>query len=125
MSAAHDDVRAALEAERAAARERASALERELASALEVAAEGSADDEHDPEGSTTAFERAQVAAVLGQVRERLVLLSDALRRLDEPGFGRCERCGLPIAAGRLAARPWATTCVTCAAAGPPHRSGRR
>ncbi len=120
------ELRAALEAERAQARERERALERELASALEAAAEGTADDEHDPEGSTTAFERAQVAAVLAQVRERLVQLTDALARLDEPGFGRCERCGRPIAAERLAARPWTTTCVSCAAAGSsPGRRGRR
>ncbi|NAZ86767.1 DnaK-like suppressor protein [Kineococcus sp. T90] len=119
-------MRAALQAERTAALERAAALERELASALEVAAEGGADDEHDPEGSTTAFERAQVAAVLEQVRQRLAQLSDALRRLDEPGFGRCERCGRPIAAERLAARPWASTCIACAAASPAaHRAGRR
>ena len=121
-------LRAVLQAEQAEARARAGALERELASALEVAAEGTADDEHDPEGSTTAFERAQVAAVLAQVRERLVQLTDALARVDEPGFGRCERCGQPIAAERLAARPWTTTCVSCAAAGSsrgrPDRPGR-
>ncbi|WP_432572746.1 TraR/DksA family transcriptional regulator [Kineococcus sp. SYSU DK005] len=125
MSGPGGDLRRVLEEERAAAGARAADLERELASALEVAAEGGADDEHDPEGSTTAFERAQAAAVLEQVRERLAQLSDALRRLDEPGFGRCERCGRPIAAERLAARPWATTCVACAAAGPPrHRPPR-
>lgn len=109
------DLRRVLEEERAEAAERVSALERELASALEAAAEGTADDEHDPEGSTTAFERQQVAAVLEQVRERLGALDVALRRLGEPGFGLCERCGRPIAPGRLAARPWATTCVECAA----------
>ncbi|MEZ0163886.1 TraR/DksA family transcriptional regulator [Kineococcus sp. LSe6-4] len=107
-------LRTALEAERDEAVDRAAALERELASALEAAAEGTADDEHDPEGSTTAFERAQVAAVLEQVRERLAALDVALARLGEPGFGLCERCGRPIAPGRLAARPWATTCVECA-----------
>ncbi|MEZ0494255.1 TraR/DksA family transcriptional regulator [Kineococcus sp. TBRC 1896] len=113
------DLRTALEVERTEALDRAAALERELASALEAAAEGTADDEHDPEGSTTAFERAQVAAVLEQVRERLSALDLALDRLGEPGFGLCERCGRPIAPGRLAARPWTTTCVGCA--GRPRR----
>ncbi|MGI4896706.1 MAG: TraR/DksA family transcriptional regulator [Janthinobacterium lividum] len=106
--------RAALEVERAQAAERVTALERELASALEAAAEGSADDEHDPEGSTTAFERAQVMAVLEQVRTRLLALDDALARVGDPGFGRCFDCGRPIGEGRLTARPWATTCVSCA-----------
>lgn len=108
------NLRAALTAEREEALVRLAGLERELASALEIAAEGTADDEHDPEGSTTAFERAQVAAVLEQVRERLRALDDALARVDEPGFGTCVDCGRPIAAGRLAARPWATNCVECA-----------
>jgi len=106
--------RAALEAERAEAAQRVAALERELASALEAAAEGTADDEHDPEGSTTAFERAQVAAVLEQVTDRVRQLDAALARVDDPDFGRCAVCGDPIAAERLAARPWATTCVRCA-----------
>ena len=108
-------LREVLAGERAEALTRVAALERELASALEAAAGGSADDEHDPEGSTTAFERAQVSAVLGQVRTRLQALEEALARVDQPGFGRCAVCGEPIAAGRLAARPWATTCVGCAA----------
>jgi len=118
------DVRAALEEERAAALGRRRALERELASAVEAAAEGTADDEHDPEGSTTAFERAQVAAVLEQVRARVEALDDALARVADPGFGTCERCGRPIAPERLAARPWATTCVVCAA-GSTGTRGRR
>ncbi|WP_432565569.1 TraR/DksA family transcriptional regulator [Kineococcus sp. SYSU DK003] len=108
------EAREALEAERAGALARIAGLERELASALEAAAEGTADDEHDPEGSTTAFERAQVSAVLEQVRTRLSALEDALARVGEPGFGTCEVCGRAIAPGRLAARPWATRCVECA-----------
>jgi len=108
------NLREALLAEREEALIRLAGLERELASALEIAAEGTADDEHDPEGSTTAFERAQTAAVLEQVRGRLTQLDAALARVDEPGFGICERCGAVIAPGRLAARPWTTTCVGCA-----------
>ena len=107
--------RDALAAERKQALARLAALERELASAVQAAADGTADDEHDPEGATTAFERAQVAAVLHQVRDRVAALDDALARVDEPGFGHCTGCGQPIAAARLAARPWATTCLACAA----------
>jgi DnaK suppressor protein len=121
---ADEAVRAALTAERAESLDRLAAIERELASAVEAAAEGTADDEHDPEGSTTAFERAQVSAVLDQVRTRVAALDDALARVDEEGFGTCERCGRPIAAERLAARPWASECVTCAAGSTGPR-GRR
>jgi RNA polymerase-binding transcription factor DksA len=44
-------------------------------------------------------------------------LDDALRRLDEGRYGVCDRCGQPIGAERLAARPAAVTCVRCAGGG--------
>ncbi len=75
------------------------------------------DDEHDPEGSTVAFERAQVAALLRQARDHLAQLDLASRRLDEGSYGRCERCREAIAPARLLAQPIARTCVRCAAAG--------
>lgn len=75
------------------------------------------DDEHDPEGATVAFERAQVTALLRQAREHLAQLDLALERLDGDGYGSCERCGEAIAAARLMAQPIARNCVRCAAAG--------
>jgi len=77
-----------------------------------------ADDEHDPEGATIAWERQHVAALLAQAREHLAAIDEALRRLSAGDYGRCEVCGQPIAAERLAARPTATRCVACV-------SGRR
>ena len=35
----------------------------------------------------------------------------ALSRLEAGRYGRCERCGQPIGADRLAARPTALTCI--------------
>jgi len=37
----------------------------------------------------------------------------ALRKLDEGGFGECERCGEPIAEKRLEALPFARYCIDC------------
>jgi DnaK suppressor protein len=37
----------------------------------------------------------------------------ALRKLDEGGFGECERCGEEIAEKRLAALPFARYCIEC------------
>jgi DnaK suppressor protein len=91
-------------------------LHRDLAGLIAASADANADDEHDPEGATIAFERAQLAALLDQARDHLAELDDALDRLREGSYGRCERCGRPIAAERLAARPAARTCITCAAA---------
>jgi DnaK suppressor protein len=106
--------RALLEAERQAGLERLAALERDHAGIIDAADSTNADDEHDPEGATMAFEREHVAALLDQTREHLSQVDAALRRLNDGGYGQCERCGEPIAAGRLEARPTATTCIKCA-----------
>ncbi len=73
-----------------------------------------ADDEHDPEGATIAFERQQVAALLDQTRRRLADVEAALERRAAGSYGLCETCGRPIAPERLAARPAARTCIDCA-----------
>ena len=78
-----------------------------------VAAE-SPDDEHDPSGSTTGFERQRVAALLDHARRHLAELDRALARVEAGTFGVCEVCGGPIAPERLEARPTTTTCITCA-----------
>lgn len=72
------------------------------------------DDEHDPEGSTLAFERSQTDALLAQSTKRLADIAAALERLDAGTYGVCENCGKPIAPARLDARPYAPTCITCA-----------
>lgn len=80
-----------------------------------AAADGAnVDDEHDPEGATIAFERAQVGALAGQARARLVEIEAALDRLRGAAYGTCEWCGEPIPAERLAVRPAARRCVPCA-----------
>ena len=75
-----------------------------------------ADDEHDPEGATIAFERSQVGALIAQARAHLAEIDAAEARLDEGRYGTCEQCGGPIARARLEARPVARTCIGCAAA---------
>ena len=75
------------------------------------------DDEHDPEGQTIAYERAQAGAMLQRARDRLAAIDAALSRVDDDSYGRCERCGEPIDPERLAVLPAARTCVSCAAAG--------
>ncbi len=114
---AGDEQRALLEAERQLALGRLAALDRDLADIIEAAGQANADDEHDPEGATIAFERQHTAALLGQARDQLAQIDAAMERLADGSYGVCERCGQPIAAARLAARPTATTCITCAARG--------
>ena len=100
--------------EREAALDRLTALERDFSAIVDGASQASADDEHDPEGATTAFERQHVAALLDQARRQLAEVDAAIGRLEAGRYGRCERCGQPIPAARLTARPSATTCIRCA-----------
>ena len=72
------------------------------------------DDEHDPEGHTIAFERAQVASLVDQARAHLADVEAARARLEAGAYGRCGRCGHAIPYERLLARPTAQTCVACA-----------
>jgi|HubBroStandDraft_4_1064222.scaffolds.fasta_scaffold888227_2 DnaK suppressor protein len=77
------------------------------------AADGNADDEHDPEGSTLAFERARVSALLSQEQAYLAELERAEQRMADGTYGICEQCGAALPSERLAARPAARTCVQC------------
>jgi DnaK suppressor protein len=108
------DARAALLAERELVEGRLAGLERDFASTVEAANAANADDEHDPEGATIAFERQHVAAHISHARDQLGQIDAALGRLDAGSYGTCAGCGRPIPAARLAARPAATTCVDCA-----------
>jgi DnaK suppressor protein len=103
-----------LAAERIRAIEQIALLTADLNEIINASTSVATDDEHDPEGATIAFERAQVAAILDQARGRLADLDRAIVRLREGTYGRCEVCGQPIAPERLAARPAARTCIVCA-----------
>lgn len=72
------------------------------------------DDEHDPEGTTIAFERQQVAALLRQATADQAAMRAALDRVEEPGYGVCEHCRGFIGVERLMALPSATRCIACA-----------
>ena len=107
------ELRALLEAERVRTQARIDALTRDFEQIVAEVAIGSTDDEHDPEGATTAFERAQILSLREQARAQLVELDEARRRLDAGAYGTCEACGEPIPAERLRARPMARRCVGC------------
>jgi RNA polymerase-binding transcription factor DksA len=103
-----------LDGARADAASRISALEAQLAGIVETASASSGDDEHDPEGQTVAFDRAQVAALLAAARHDLAEIDAARARLADGTYGTCAMCGRPITDERLEARPAARTCVACA-----------
>ncbi len=105
-----------LETERQQALRRLAGLTDDFDEVVEASRNSNADDEHDPEGATIAFERSQVVALVLQVRGHLAEVEAAIQRLEAGTFGICERCGRPIAQARLEARPATRTCISCASA---------
>ena len=108
------DARAALEQDRARTRQRLAALTGDYADIVAASLDSNADDEHDPEGATIAYERSQLGALIEQTQRHVADVRAALARVAEGRYGTCERCGRPIPAERLEARPTARTCVGCA-----------
>jgi DnaK suppressor protein len=103
-----------LTAQRDAAQSRAASMTAELAQLAAASADSNLDDEHDPEGSTIAFERAQLSALLGQARSQLEAIDAAFVRLAAGEYGYCEECGEAIVDARLSAVPLARRCIRCA-----------
>jgi DnaK suppressor protein len=99
---------------RASAEAEVATLAEQLEGLFSASRDSNADDEHDPEGATIGFERAQLTALLAAARERIVEVDDALGRMDTRTYGLCDRCRQPIAEERLAVRPFARRCRACA-----------
>ena len=70
------------------------------------------------DGTVEAISRLTEIGVGMSLEAGLERTERALAKLDEGTYGRCDVCGEPIAAKRLAAMPDVVTCVTCASAQP-------
>lgn len=116
--AAAEAARQNLRAEREHTAARVAALTEDLDGIVESTQMVATDDEHDPEGVTIAYERAQTQALLDQADEHLAALDLALERVEQGTYGVCEGCGREVEAGRLEARPATTTCIACASRQP-------
>ena len=68
-------------------------------------------DEADAAVSTDMRERAMW--LVQDLRQKLELIDQALQRLADGRYGRCETCGGPINPERLEALPYATQCIRC------------
>jgi RNA polymerase-binding transcription factor DksA len=111
-----DGARELLEVEREQALRSLANLTGDFEEMVAASRDSNADDEHDPEGATIAFERSQVTALVLQVRGHLAEVEAAMRRLEGGTYGICERCGQAIAKARLEVRPTARACIRCASA---------
>lgn len=97
-------------------------LTRQVAALAEEQALTTHDDEHDPEGVTIGFERAQLQGLLAGAHRDLEAVGRAEHRLADGTYGRCAGCGGAIPPERLDALPAVETCVACA---PTRRRVRR
>jgi DnaK suppressor protein len=103
-----------LEKERAGVLRSIDAISADFDAIVSSSADANSDDEHDPEGATVAFERAQLASLLSDARVTLAAIETALAKLHDGHYGECERCGDPISEERLLALPWTRNCFSCA-----------
>jgi DnaK suppressor protein len=65
------------------------------------------------DATSIAVERITQVAAHDGLGHVLAEVSRAQDKVAEGTYGQCDRCGAEIAPERLAARPWATCCVTC------------
>lgn len=100
--------------ERTRTHARIASLSRDIDDIIERSSDDSRDDEHDPEGATIAFERAQAMALLDAARRHLGDIEQAEARIARGEHDRCERCGASIGSDRQLARPVTRRCRACA-----------
>jgi len=99
-----DAIRAALQAERAR-------LLEEIGEA--IVAPGQMTYGSQAAAASQVFAQQRDLALRDRSDQQLVLVDEALARLDDGTFGMCVRCGQPIASERLEALPWAARCIDC------------
>jgi DnaK suppressor protein len=66
------------------------------------------------EGNTGAYSWEMALARKERVMTRIEALREALTKVDEGSYGRCERCGTQIDPERLEILPATTLCADCA-----------
>jgi DnaK suppressor protein len=100
---------------RAEAESRCAALLVQIEGLAEQQALTTHDDEHDPEGVTIGYERAQLLGLVAGAQREISELDRAAGRLPAGTYGRCTGCGHEIPDARLEALPAAVNCLNCAA----------
>lgn len=73
--------------------------------------EVSAVDQHPADLGTEVFEREKDLSIVQRFETELSDIEDALTRIDDGTYGRCEVCDRPIGEARLEAIPHARFCV--------------
>src|SRR5215467_505909 len=63
---------------------------------------------------TDNFEQEFTLSLMQNEEQVLAEIGEALERINQGTFGKCEECGSPIPKARLQALPYTRHCVTCA-----------
>ncbi len=63
---------------------------------------------------TDNFEQENTLSLLANEQQQLAEIADALERVKQGSFGRCEECEEEIPKARLKEIPYARYCVACA-----------
>jgi DnaK suppressor protein len=71
--------------------------------------------------ASQVFAQQRDLALRDRADQQLVLVDEALGRLDAGTFGTCVRCGNAIPLERLEALPWAARCIDCQRIAPRDR----
>ena len=66
------------------------------------------------DSSQVTAERSEIEALAGSLTDTLKEIEDALAKLEDGDYGRCESCGGEIGEARLEAMPQAKLCINCA-----------
>ena len=63
---------------------------------------------------TDNFEQEFTLSLIQNEEQVLVEIAEALNRINQGAYGKCEECGAPIPKARLQALPYTRHCVNCA-----------
>lgn len=63
--------------------------------------------------AVSSYDRDFMLSLTEMERRQLVLVEEALKRIERREFGRCLNCGTPIPERRLEVEPWARYCIPC------------
>jgi DnaK suppressor protein len=79
------------------------------------AGQESADDgtEDIVDRANNAYNRELMFSLSDAERQTLLQIENALKRMEDGGYGRCANCGQTINVLRLEAVPWARFCIDC------------
>ena len=61
----------------------------------------------------TSYTKEFLLSLSDTEREQLVLIDEALRRIQKREFGICQQCKKEIGKKRLEALPWTPYCINC------------